>query len=433
MRTIAMGLGVTLTALAMLSSTASAAPPAVGHFRYAIDTAAGTADYSRTPARNDVVILQSYQVPLMQRLKAANPNLKVLIYKDLSGMVERDQWGGVSTGVATQDAATHPEWFLLNTGGQRFTFRFYNWIWAADVGNPAYQQKWADNVLAEMGDKGWDGVFMDDTNPSMEYHYDVARVAKYPTDATYQGATGSALRAIGVRFSSAGKLVVPNFGFWKDYPAVVDGWLDHVDGGMNENFVKVGTSASPDSYDRASVWETQLASIKAAEARGKLYLGVSHSANSDAAAARYGFATMLLAGAGKARFAMHGDYTNENWFDVYDYSIGAPAAAETRDASGVHRRAFTNGLVLVNPTTASVPVALGRAYTGSGLTNAQSATIAPHSALVLARAGDGAPFQPGRAKTARRIPVTATAATRTSPARAAAKRRAAAQIQAARR
>ena len=132
------------------------------------------------------MILQSYQVPLMQRLKAANPKLKVLIYKDLSGMVERDQWGGVSTGVATQDAAAHPEWFLLNTSGQRFTFRYYDWIWAADIGNAGYQQKWADNVLAEMGDKGWDGVFMDDTNPSMEYHYDVARVAKYPTDAAYQ-------------------------------------------------------------------------------------------------------------------------------------------------------------------------------------------------------------------------------------------------------
>ena len=89
----------------------------------------------RRGARNNVLVLQSYQVPLMQRLKAANPNLKILIYKDLSGMVERDQWGGVSTGVATQDAATHPEWFLQNTSGQRFTFRYYDWIWAADVGN----------------------------------------------------------------------------------------------------------------------------------------------------------------------------------------------------------------------------------------------------------------------------------------------------------
>ena len=45
---------------------------------------------------------------------------------------------------------------------------------------PAYQQQWADNVLAEIAAKGWDGVFMDDTNPSMECHYDVDRVAQVP-------------------------------------------------------------------------------------------------------------------------------------------------------------------------------------------------------------------------------------------------------------
>ncbi len=407
MRTFLMALAATLIALALLPGSATAAPQSVGHFRYAIDTAAGNADYSQTGTRNNVLVLQSYQVPLMQRLKAANPNLKILIYKDLSGMVERDQWGGVSTGVATQDAATHPEWFLQNTSGQRFTFRYYNWIWAADIGNAGYQQKWADNVLAEMGNKGWDGVFMDDTNPSMEYHYDVAQVAKYPTDAAYQAATGSALAAIGARFRSAGKLVIPNFGFWKDYPSVINGWLQHVDGGMNENFVKVGTSTAAETYDRASVWETQLQSIKDAETQGKYYLGVSHSANSDAAAARYGFATMLLAGGGNAHFALHGDYTNENWFSVYDYAIGTPAATETRDASGVHRRKFTNGLVLVNPTNSSVGVDFGAAYTGSGLTDATAATLPPHSALILAKAGGGAPFQSSRAKTARRTPVKA--------------------------
>jgi hypothetical protein len=420
-RTFSMALAATLIGLALLPGVADAAPPSVGHFRYAIDTAAGNADYSKTGARNNVLVLQSYQVPLMQRLKAANPSLKILIYKDLSGMVERDQWGGVSTGVATQDAAAHPEWFLQNTSGQRFTFRNYSWIWAADVGNAGYQQKWADNVLAEMGSKGWDGVFIDDTNPSMEYHYDVASVAKYPTDATYQAATGSALQAIGARFRSAGKLAIPNFGFWKDYPAVINDWLKYVDGGMNENFVKVGDTAAAAGYDRASVWETQLQSIKDAEAQGKLYLGVSHSANSDGAAAQYGYATMLLAGAGKATFALHGDYTNENWFSVYDYAIGTPAATETREASGVHRRKFTNGLVLVNPTAASVSVQFGGAYTGSGLTNATAATLPAHSALILAKAGGGAPFQSSRAKTARRTPVKATMASASSRAQAAKK------------
>src|SRR3954451_12035742 len=308
------GLAVGLAALAILPGVARAATPGAGHFRLALDTAAGSADYTATAGRNDFVVLQGYQVPLMQRLKAANPKLKVLVYKDLSAMVERDQWGGTSTGVATQDAAAHPDWYLLNTGGQRFTFRNYDWMWAADVGNPAFQQKWADNVLAEVKAKGWDGVFMDDVNPSMEYHYDVASVAKYPTNAAYQAATGSALAAIGARFRAEGKLVIPNFGFWKDYPSVIANWLRYVDGGMDEMFVKVGSTGSADSYVTGSLWETQLQEVKDAAAQGKVFLGVSHSTAGDAAAARYGWATMLLGAGGAASFAMHNDYAGENWF-----------------------------------------------------------------------------------------------------------------------
>jgi hypothetical protein len=416
-----MGLVASLVAVALLPGVSEAATPAAGHFRYAIDTAAGKADYSRTHTRQSVVILQSSQVPLMQRLKAANPGLKVLIYKDLSGMVERDRWGGVSTGVATQDA--RPEWYLLNTSGQRFTFRHYSWIWAADIGNAAYQQKWADNVLTEMGDKGWDGVFMDDTNPSMEYHYEVARVAKYPTDAAYQAATKSALAAIGARFRAAGKLAVPNFGFWKDYPAVINDWLQHVDGGMNENFVKVGTTT--DGYDREAVWTTQLQSIKDAEAQGKLYLGVSHAPNHDRAAARFGYATLLLAGNGRARFALHGDYTNENWFEEYDYRIGAPTGAETREAGGVHKRAFANGLVYVNPTTAAAEVRFGGTYSGSGLSNATGTTLPARSALVLVRGGPPFPSSRARRPAKKAQAAKARAAKKKRQARARAKARAA--------
>src|SRR3954471_2744093 len=331
----------------------------------------------------------------MQRLKAANPKLKVLVYKDLSAIVKRDQRGGTSTGVATQDAAAHPDWYLLNTSGRRFTFRYYDWMWAADIGNPTYQAKWADNVLAEVKAKGWDGVFVDDVNPSIEYHYDVASVAKYPTDEAYQGATGSALASIGARFRAEGKLVIPNFGFWKDHPAVISNWLRYVDGGMNEMFVKVGSSGSSDSYDGGAVWEAELQSIKDAQAQGKVFLGVSHSAAGDAAGARYGWATTLLAANGKAHFAFHNDYTSENWFPEYDYAIGDPLAGEERLSTGVHRRRFANGLVLVNPTGGSVRVDFGGSYSGSGLTAATSATLPARSGLVLAKAGGEPPFQGG--------------------------------------
>ena len=377
--------------LVAVPATAQAAG-AVGHLRVAIDTNAATAAYA--PARDDVVILQQYQASRVPQLKAANPNLKVLMYKNLSGMTERTTSGFVSGGVATQDAAAHPEWYLLNTSGQRFTSQNFSWVWMADVGSASYQQRWADNVLGEVAAGGWDGVFMDDTNPTMSWHYDVSRIAKYPTDTAWQAATRSALVSIGSRFRAAGKLVVPNFSNQKSFPAVIKDWMGLVDGGMNEQFLKWGTTTTgPESYDPPDYWELQLKQMKEAEAAGKYYLGITPSTATDRAAARYGFATMLLAGGGKVQFALHNDYTNERWFDEYDYTIGTPTGVEVKDASGVHHRAFSNGLVYVNPTASAVQVSFGGAYTGSGLTNATSATIQPRSGLVLAKAGDGAPFQ----------------------------------------
>ncbi len=381
---------VAAATLMAVPSSASAGSPAAGHLRVAIDSASHTADFSKTASRRGVVVLHEWEQAKLRALKAADPSVKVLVYKNLSGMMAANKGGNASTGITTQQAASHPEWFLLNTSGERFTFGGYGWIYGADIGNAGYQRRWADNVLDIVTEQGWDGVFADDTNPTMKYHYDVAKVAKYPSDAAYGAATGRMLEAVGPRFRAAGKLIVPNFGSWSGYRSVVDGWLEHVDGGMEEMFTKWGNT--PDvGYVTGNGWERMLGMIKLTESRGKLFLGIAHSVNTDAAAARYGFATVLLAGKGRSSFALHGDYTNETWFSDYELNLGAPAADEFKEASGVHRRVFKNGLVLVNPTTTSVTVDFGGTYSGSGLAKAAGAVMPPHSGLILERAGETAP------------------------------------------
>jgi Hypothetical glycosyl hydrolase family 15 len=380
-----------LAAFALIvPAQAMAAEPVAGHLRYAIDKAAKTADYSGTASRNRFVILQSGELSRLAALKAADPHVKVLMYKDLAGMVERDPWGGVASGVSTQEADANPSWYLLDTSGRRFSFSGYGWIWAADIGDPGYQARWADNVIAQMKRDGWDGVFMDDTNPTIRYHHDVGSVAKYPTDAAYGRAMGQAVAAVGPRVRASGKLIIANMGAWRDYPQVVNGWLPYVDGGMDELFTKWGKETGL-GYLWGSAWDTQLDEIKTAERLGKHFLGVTQSSNGDVLAARYGWATLLLAADGRSSFAMHGDYSGENWFPEYDYPIGDPLGAETKDASGVHRRVFSNGLVVVNPTLDTIPVSFGGRYTGCGLTAATSAELAPHSALVLVKAADVSP------------------------------------------
>ena len=151
--------------------------PAASHVRVAIDSAAK--NFSQTPGRGDFVILPEWQHAKLHELKTANPKLKVLMYKNLSAMMSSTN-GDSGTGVTTQEAADHPEWYLLNTANQRFTFGGYGYLYAADIGNPSYQARWLANVKADLQADQWDGVFIDDANPTIKYHYKATDVPQLP-------------------------------------------------------------------------------------------------------------------------------------------------------------------------------------------------------------------------------------------------------------
>ncbi len=356
--------------------------PSAGHVRVAIASNATTADFSKTAGRTDVVILQEWEKARLLSLKAANPAITVLMYKNLSSMLAASSNGNAGTGVTTQEAASHPEWYLKNTSGANFTFWSYDYLWAADIGNRGYQDRWAANVLAKLKANPWDGVFMDDTNPTIQYHYNPASVQKYPNDAAYSAATGSALSVIGPALTNAGKLVIPNMGAWRNYRTTVKSWLPYVSGGMEEQFTKWGNDPAT-GYLTGYDWDNQLALLKETQAAGKYSLNVSHSTAGDANAARYGWATTLLAGSGKASFSLAENYADETWFPEYDYDLGKPVGAEIKLSSGVHKRTFERGVVFVNPTTTSVPVSFGARYRGSGLTTRSSTTMGAHTGLIL--------------------------------------------------
>jgi hypothetical protein len=359
----------------------------------AIDNAVPTADFSQTPVRSSVVVLQEWEKTKLHSLKAANPAIKVLMYKNLSSMLAASPNGNAGTGVTTQEAATHPEWYLLNTSGARFNFWGYDYLWAADIGNRAYQDRWAANVGAKLKADVWDGVFADDTNPTIRYHYSPAQVAKYPSDATYSAATGSALSVIGPALKAQGKLVIPNVGAWRDYRTTVSGWLPYVSGGMEEQFTKWGNDPAT-GYLTGADWDRQLALLKETQAAGKYALLVAHSTSQDANAARYGWATTLLGGTGTASFSLAETYHGETWFPEYDYDLGKAVGAESKLSSGVHKRVFERGIVLVNPTLAAVPVSFGARFGGSGLATSSATTMAPHTGLILLKEGVAAPKPP---------------------------------------
>jgi hypothetical protein len=386
------------TAALTLTMTGLAQASPVSHTRAAYDSAAASADWSQAPSRQSYVVLQAWETKRMQELKAKNSGVKVLVYKNFSFAAEK-KTTATSTGVSKQEAEASPEWFLKNTAGESISSDGYKWLWAMDVGNPTYQQRWADNVIAEVQAQGWDGVFLDDVNPTMKYSTDETQVAKYPNDAAYSAATESALAYIGPRIQAGGKLAIANFATWVEYPTTQNNWLQYVNGALDEMFVKWGRN-SGEGYRPESQWQRQLEEVKYAASQGKQFIGFTQGSSGETQAARFGFGTVLLGTNGTASYAFTPDYTQETWLPEYDYDLGNPTGAETRDSNGVHRRSFEKGLVLVNPTSSNQTVSFGGTYSGSGLTNATSATMPPKTALILTGSQEKAPApeKPGKPK-----------------------------------
>jgi hypothetical protein len=101
---------------------------------------------------------------------------------------------------------------------------------------------------------------------------------------------------------------------------------------------------------------------------------------------------MLLATNGRASYSTtNGATTDEYWFPDYDgaAALGPPAGRYRVLSNGVYERAFANGIVLVNPSTRSIPTFWlgGDRYSGSGLVNVRAVAMAPTSGLILLKSG----------------------------------------------
>jgi hypothetical protein len=105
----------------------------------------------------------------------------------------------------------------------------------------------------------------------------------------------------------------------------------------------------------------------------------------------FDLATYLLANTGHAFY----DFTAgkgtihawQQWVPLYDLNLGTPtqtyATAGQYFRKGVYQRAYHGGLVLVNPGTKSVRVALSHAYHTLGGDTTTAVTVAAHGAIIL--------------------------------------------------
>ena len=403
-RRLVLALAVSLAAVLLLgraapSSSATGAAPTIGALRICSNCVPTGGDLSRY----HYVIMNAWDAPLIPQLKAANPGLKALVYKNLTFTVDYTCSNGVDSanntaGVGYCDAlANHPDWFLRDTSGTPITSSGFSSHHLMDVGNPDYQAKWLGNVSAELKSRGWDGVFVDDTDASLDWHLNGRTVARYPTDAAWRSATRSALAAIGPSLQSQGFLVVPNlYAPWKaDYDAVATwkDWLQFTSGAAQEFYTKWGTTSA--GWLTGSDWTWREQFQQATDAAGKIFLGLTYAPKSDAHSQLFARASFLVMDGGHGGalvFESSDPEAQDPYASPWTADPGSPTGARYQVGSA-WRRDFTGGTVVVNPTAAPVTVPLGGTFLAADGSSVSSVTLGAASGAILM--SPGGPTDPG--------------------------------------
>ncbi|MDP8930425.1 MAG: putative glycoside hydrolase family 15 protein [Actinomycetota bacterium] len=377
-------LSVALAAVgASPSAQAAGAAPTVGALRLQQDF-----DSLSKPNRYGYVILNSWEHHLIPELKAGNPDVRVLVYKDMAATVDYATTAGrdnqyLPAGVGYFYARlTHPEWFLRDTNRRRIEWCDYDGAWQMDVGNADYQRTWLANVTTDLKEHGWDGVMVDDAMADPWAHLCGRTIAKYPTASKYAAATESFLAAVGPKLQDAGFLVLPNI---NDADVTTwSRWMNYVSGGVREWWAKTGYEAGKGFFGDHD-WTFLMDQMRVTQEAGKAFIGITYSDPTDRAAMRYARASFLLGWTGgRSALIFHTGKDLDPWARAWTAEIGTPIERR-RAVQGAWRRDFTGGTVLVNPSsTRRVTVTLEPGFVRRGAPVSE-VTLRPTRGLILKR------------------------------------------------
>jgi hypothetical protein len=180
------------------------------------------------------------------------------------------------------------------------------------------------------------------------------------------------------------------------YAAPTSALLDRVPVGDAEVWMR--TPGSPaTSYPTLTTWQQNVQMLIDAEsmdagvhATVKTWSGGTVEARE--AWRAYALASFLIGNSGHSWFEFTSGLTTLPWADLsplYDLPIGTAvetyAHASDYSQGGVYQRDFSNGKVLVNPSTATVTVPLGGAYHTPAGASLTSITLGPNGAALLTR------------------------------------------------
>jgi hypothetical protein len=292
-----------------------------------------------------------------KKIKALNPNTRVFqyvlgeslnypaepAYAEFNAKIDQEKWWLYTSGTGSTKVLSDfgNSDYILNitptarkdSSGKTFAQWFGGWVASTWVKpNPDIDGIFTDNVFwSPRRDGDWD------LNGSLDSH----------SNATVQASFRAGYAQYMTAFSAAapGKLQIANAADWVQGNAVIKEYSGKFNGGLIEHMEKldgsIGWSEMMKGYRK----------VMAALAAPKLGICSWDGSLTDYQGMRYGFASCAMDDGYFAYTNSSKPYYGAPRFDEFDAKLGAAVSAPATSAwqSGVYRRDFTNGIVLVNP------------------------------------------------------------------------------------
>jgi hypothetical protein len=249
----------------------------------------------------------------------------------------------------------HPDWFLLDTNGNRLRTSPTSNYYRMDPGNAGWRTFFVTRLLETQQQKGWSGLFLDNVEASLsEIQGDGLASAKYPDHASYQSAVRGFLQYLYQNYAQPyGRPLLGNIIARQD-DATWYSYLQYMDGAMQERW---SVAWSFTDYVSESKWKSDMILAEQTQSQGKYIILVAPGDKANANRQNFAFASYLLISNGKASFRYADDdlYTEVWLYNNYSVDLGVPTGPRYQTGTA-WRRNFTKGYVIVDPVNRTATI-----------------------------------------------------------------------------
>ena len=315
-----------------------------------------------------------------QKIKAANPNITMIGYKDfISVATYQSDWSMINQ---------HEDWFLHDNNGNRVMAYTSYLMNISNSGWRNYVANWCANKLA--ANPLADGIFADNALTDALFDWGTLSVPKssLPTDIVNNWDNYMIQEIQAVKSAIGSKLLVIN----SDDTSGL--FIQYCNGQMIEHFMH-RTYLAPNDWAQTNAL-TDMNWLDKLSATGKIVMAFSgatipqNPTSTDIALTHqcmlYSLSGFLLSYSGKAGFSyqmLQYDYTGHNgYWPEMDAPIGNPIG-KYYSSQNIYMRDFTGGKVLLNPSTSTYTINLGGSYKTLDGTTVSSITMNPHTGEIL--------------------------------------------------